>query len=138
MNLQPRQLDTPEINLTALIDVIFLILVFLLISATFTRPSALEVNLPSAAPNSTMQSNDIVVQINQAGIIQIDEVLIERPTAAQVEAALTQALARQSNEEARIVIQADGDSAHRLVSRVLVSASALGVRDVAIATQAQP
>ena len=138
MNLQPRQLDSPEINLTALIDVIFLILVFLLISTAFTRQSALEVNLPRATPSETGQPNAIVVGISQAGVIQIDGVTRSQPTQAQVQAALAQALAQRPDAQPRVVIRADGDSAHRLVTRVLASAGALGLRDVAIATQEQP
>lgn len=138
MNLQPRPIDSPEINLTALIDVIFLILVFLLISTTFTSQSALEVNLPSATSNETVQPSDIVVGINQAGVMRIDGATLTQPTPSQVQAALAQALAQRPNGASRVVIRADGDSAHRFVTRVLASAGALGLSDVAIATQEQP
>ncbi len=56
MNLRPRQSEAPDINLTPLIDVVFLLLIFFMVSTTFVRESELEISLPEST--SEVMSND--------------------------------------------------------------------------------
>ena len=53
MNLQPGSEDEPEINLTPLIDVVFLLLIFFMVSTTFEHQSRIKIELPEATAEPT-------------------------------------------------------------------------------------
>ena len=62
MNLRPgHKEETVEVNLTALIDVVFLLLIFFMVTTTFDRHAKLKVSLPEASTKATQQQNDPVV-----------------------------------------------------------------------------
>jgi biopolymer transport protein ExbD len=59
MNLRPgHKEDSVEVNLTPLIDVVFLLLIFFMVSTTFDRHAKLKVSLPEASTKATQQQND--------------------------------------------------------------------------------
>ena len=58
MNLQPGDSDEPEVNLTPLIDVVFLLLIFFMVSTTFEHQSRIQVELPEASAEPTTPEDE--------------------------------------------------------------------------------
>ena len=132
MKLQKDEYEEPEINLTSLIDVVFLLLIFFMVSTTFERQALLRLDLPEASTAETESVPDIVefiVTDDGRLFVGDDELVDERQ--ATVQAAIAQRLSE--NPEAVLVIRADAEAPHRLVVRVLDSAAAEGIRRVSIA-----
>ncbi|MEA2094339.1 MAG: biopolymer transporter ExbD, partial [Pseudomonadota bacterium] len=66
MNLQPEDEDEPEVNLTPLIDVVFLLLIFFMVSTTFEHQSRIQIELPEASVEATLpdsESLEIIIDV---------------------------------------------------------------------------
>lgn len=136
MKLQQEEHEEPEINLTSLIDVVFLLLIFFMVSTTFERQALLRLELPEASTAETETLPEIVEFIvTDDGRLFIgdqdgDQELVDARQAT-VQAAIAQRF--RDKPDAALVVRADGEAPHRLVVRVLDSAAAEGIRQVKIA-----
>jgi biopolymer transport protein ExbD len=130
--------SAPEINLIPFIDVLLVILIFLMISTTFTRYQELSITLPSAegAPSKS-HNKDIAIAITADGRIAIDG---KRVRNDELTNTLTRANpnAAQSNPEKSptVTIAADGKAPHQVVMQVMEAARNAGLPNVVFATQA--
>lgn len=132
MKLQQEEHEEPEINLTSLIDVVFLLLIFFMVSTTFERQALLRLDLPEASTAEAESVPDIVEFIvTDDGRLFLGEQELVDQRQATVRAAIAERF--EANPEAVLVVRADGEAPHRLVVRVLDSAAAEGVRRVSIA-----
>ena len=97
MNLRPGyKEDSVEVNLTPLIDVVFLLLIFFMVSTTFDRHAKLKVSLPEASTKATQQQNDpLVLSIDAKG----NYFLNERQIVNQQLATLKQAILKTLGEK---------------------------------------
>lgn len=133
MNLQPEEREELEINLTPLIDVVFLLLIFFMVSTTFERPALLRIDLPEATTAETEVLPELVeFVVTDDGRLFVDDQELVDLRQATVQAALAERF-RQA-PDAVLVVRADAGAAHGLVVRVLDSAAAEGIRRVSIAT----
>lgn len=132
MNLLQEEREEPEINLTSLIDVVFLLLIFFMVSTTFERQALLRLDLPEA---STAESESLPERvefiITEDGRLFVDDQELVDPRQATVQAAIARRFAE--DPDSVLVIRADAEAPHRLVVRVLDSAAAEGIRRVSIA-----
>ncbi len=126
--------DHPEVNLIAFIDVLLVILIFLMVSTTFTRFSALQVRLPTAE-SSTRQALPrlVTVSVDANGRFAIDG----RVSAARDPQALAVALKdmAQANPECVVEIRADAMATHQSVVHVMEAARLAGLPRLVFATQ---
>ena len=125
-----------EINLIPLIDVLLVIIIFLMLTTTYSKFSGLEINLPTAAaPSTPAVPNEIDVVVTAAG-----DVLINRtPVSSRDISVLADALrgARpQSDKEPVVVINADAKTPHQAVIDVMQAAQAASLPQITFATQA--
>jgi len=129
---QQEEQEEPEINLTSLIDVVFLLLIFFMVSTTFERQALLRLDLPEASTAETEAVPEIVeFIITEDGRLFVgDEELVDQRRAT-VRAAIAQRFGE--TPDAVLVVRADAEAPHRLVVRVLDSAAAEGIRRVSIA-----
>ncbi|MDZ7789829.1 MAG: biopolymer transporter ExbD [Xanthomonadales bacterium] len=132
MKLQKDEYEEPEINLTSLIDVVFLLLIFFMVSTTFERQALLRLDLPEASTAETESVPEIVefIVTDDGRLFVGDDELVDQRQAT-VQAAIAQRFSE--NPKAVLVIRADAEAPHRLVVRVLDSAAAEGIRRVSIA-----
>ena len=132
MTLQQEEYEEPEINLTSLIDVVFLLLIFFMVSTTFERQALLRLDLPEASTAETEAVPEIVEFIitDDGRLFVGDQELVDERQAT-VQAAIAQRFSE--NPDAVLVVRADAEAPHRLVVRVLDSAAAEGIRRVSIA-----
>ncbi len=134
MNFQRGRIrEEPEINLIPMIDVLLVILIFLMITTTYSKFAGLEINLPTAdAQAQAEKPNEIDVVVTAAGTVLIDK----QPVGGGVEA-LTQALARAATGATApiVVIHADAKTAHQNVIDVMQAARNAGLSQISFATQ---
>ncbi len=135
MNARARQRRSPvRIELTALVDVVLLLLIFFMVSARFTPDIAFELALPSAGAASEVESGTAEIRI----AVDADDryfLLGEVATFAQLAARLS-----ETEEDVAVVLEADKAASHGAVVRILDAAKAAGLDSVRIAAQlpAQP
>jgi biopolymer transport protein ExbD len=132
MKFQQEEFDEPEINLTSLIDVVFLLLIFFMVSTTFERQALLRLDLPEASTAETESLPEVVeFIITDDGRLFVGEQELVDDRPATVRAALSERF--DSGSETPLVVRADAEAPHRLVVRVLDAAAAEGIRRVSIA-----
>ena len=136
MNFQRGEEKEPlEINLVPMIDVMLVILIFLMITTTYSKYTELQINLPSAdADRQLERPNEVAVLVNAQG-----QYLIERRPVAYVSVEqLAGELKRAGGalKEPVVVISADARSSHQSVVRVMEAARAAGLERITFTTQA--
>lgn len=135
MNFQRgRNREEPEINLIPMIDVLLVILIFLMITTTYSKFSGLEINLPTADATETKdQPAEIDVVVTAAG-----EVLVNKtPVGSHEVDAIAAALKRASDaaKEPVLIINADAKATHQSVIDVMQAAQQAGLSHISFATQ---
>ncbi len=136
MNFKPsrRASRLPSaVEITPLIDVVFLLLIFFMVSTTFVRETALGIELPTAAGEAANpEATDIAVTISAAGDVAVNNrVLVDaRPET------LTAAFGEASGE--RVVLAVDAAARHDTVVRVLDAAQRSGLTQIRILAERMP
>lgn len=135
MNLRPDRTDERvDINLTPLIDVVFLLLIFFMVSTTFDRHANLKVELPEAsAPISQQQQDPVVISIDAEGNYFINDRQLVNTTLETLKIALCKTVA-DKEEDVPLVLRADAKTPHQSVVRAMDAASQLGLTRLSIAT----
>ena len=133
MRLQSHVKEEPEINITSLIDVVFLLLIFFMVSTTFEQQAALRVDLPEA---STVESTTDVPErlefvIDKEGRMYLNDQALVNSDETTIRAALTEAAGQE--RQLPIILRADRDTPHHFVVTVMDSAAALGFTNLSIA-----
>jgi len=135
MNFQRGQEKEPlEINLVPLIDVMMVILIFLMITTTYSKYTELQINLPSADADKQLErSNEIAVLVNAQG----QYVINRRPVAFRNVTDLADELKRAGGgaKEPVVVISADATATHQAVIRVMEAARLAGLSQITFTTQ---
>ncbi|WP_374623147.1 ExbD/TolR family protein [Pandoraea sp.] len=130
--------DEPEINLIPLIDVLLVILIFLMVTTTYTRYTALKVNLPTAdAEKAVVPPRQIVVSVSADGSYAIDRHALAKRDVVSLTDALRQATgpASAGAEAPVVVINADAKSAHQSVINVMEAAREAGLSRLTFAAR---
>ncbi|MGB7542647.1 MAG: biopolymer transporter ExbD [Burkholderiales bacterium] len=126
--------EDPEINLIPMIDVLLVIIIFLMLTTTYSRFAELQISLPSASAEKQLdQSNDINVVISAGG----QYMLQRKPVVFQDVASFAEELRRAgaNMKDPVIVINADNNATHRSVIRVMDAARRAGYGQVAFAVE---
>jgi biopolymer transport protein ExbD len=135
MNFQRGQEKEPlEINLVPLIDVMMVILIFLMITTTYSKYTELQINLPSAEADKQQQrANEVAVLVNARG----QYVVNRRPVVFQNPQQLADELRRAAAaaKEPIVVISADATATHQSVVRVMEAARLAGLNQITFTTQ---
>jgi biopolymer transport protein ExbD len=125
-----RQRNTerePDFNLTPMIDCVFLLLIFFMVTTVFLHTKGLDVDLPSPSEAEEEQKKDINVILSEEGAIEIGG---EAVAAADLGARLTTAMEEANNEN--IIVQADEECAQKHVVYVVDTAKGVGVKGIAL------
>ena len=127
--------DEPEINFIPLIDVLLVILIFLMVTTTYSKFTELQVDLPSAnAEQAAERPNEIVVAVSSDGRYMLDAGDPQFVAAPSLANELRRAAAER--KDAVLVIYADAGATHQAVVGVLEAARQAGVAKVTFAAQA--
>ena len=121
-----------DINLTPMLDVVFIMLIFFVVTTSFIKESGVEVNRPSAHTAATQESANILIAIRPNGEIWIDGRAVDvRALRANVERL------RVEFPQAKVVIQGDRAAPIGLLVKVMDQVRLAGIDDVAIAAEGQ-
>ena len=135
MNFQRGKEKEPlEINLVPLIDVMMVILIFLMISTTYSKYTELQINLPSAqAERQLDRPNEITVLVNAQGQYVVNKSAVPFRTVEQLADEMRRAGA--GLKEPVVVITADAAATHQSVIRVMEAARIAGLSQITFTTQ---
>ncbi len=132
MNLRPQRPEPLAIDLTPMIDVVFLLLIFFMVSTTFKEETRIEVQLPEAQGEVPADGpRTLEIGIDRGGAFYVDE----RMVADRESATLREAILAVIGEERGIpvVIMADAETPHQAVMTAMDAASQLGLLRFAFA-----
>ncbi len=133
MNLQRAERDEPEVNLASLIDVVFLLLIFFMVSTTFERQTALKVDLPETSEHTSDavdRALEIVIDAN--GRMYVGERALVNSQRATIRAALIEAVAGDTKQP--VTLRADAQTPHHFVITAMDVLGQLGIVNISIAT----
>ncbi len=134
MNFPRRTLEDPAINLTPLIDVVFLLLIFFMVTTTFTRDTRLTVNLPEADANSSESLPDqIEVTVSEAGRFSVDGEVLSNSQPGTLGDAILQAAQRDRSRP--VLLVADAEATHQSVITAMDAIGRAGFSRLSIATR---
>ena len=134
MNFRPHPHDEPEINLIPFIDVLLVILIFLMLSTTYSKFTELQVNLPTAdAERQRDYPKEVIVAVSSDGRYMVNKTMVEGQGMQALSAALSEAA--KAGPDSVIIISADASATHQSVITVMETARRLGLTQVTFATQ---
>ena len=138
MNLQTRSREEPEINLTSLIDVVLLLLVFFMVSTSFVREAEISLRLPEASSDAPPRDE---VETLEISVTQTGSYLVNtRPLVNSESVTLRKAIIKLVGEQRDlpVIIRADAQATHQAVVTAMDVAGRLGFVEVSIATVSPP
>jgi biopolymer transport protein ExbD len=125
-----RDQDETDINITPMLDVVFIMLIFFIVTASFIKEAGIDVNRPGAVTAERKERASILVAITETGEVWIDK----RPVDVRAVQANIERL-RAENPQGGVVIQADKNSKNGLLVQVMDAARLAGVEEVSIAAE---
>lgn len=127
---QQQAEEEPTIDITPMLDVVFIMLIFFIVTATFVKESGIDVNRPDATTATKQEKANILIAISANDTIWIDRRQIDirsvRPNIERLHA---------ENPQGTVVIQADRDSRTNTLIQVMDAARQAGVYNVSIAAE---
>lgn len=133
--------EEPEINLIPMIDVLLVILIFLMVTTTYSKLSGLEINLPTAdAPQTQEQPTEINVVVTAGGDVLINKSPVGGRSVEQISNALKRLApngdgADNTAQAPVVIINADAKTTHQSVVDVMQAAQQAGLSHISFATQ---
>src|SRR5512139_3688113 len=126
--------DEPEINLIPMIDVLLVILIFLMVTTTFTRFAEIKINLPTAEANKALErAAEVHVAVDAQGKYMVNRTALAFSSVQSFADELRRAAANMN--EPIIVINADANASHQSVINVMEAARLAGLNRITFATQ---
>jgi biopolymer transport protein ExbD len=134
MNLQPKGHEEPEMNLTSLIDVVLLLLIFFMVSTTFIDESRIELQLPQASnePAAQQKKDPIEVAVTANGEYRVNGQALINTSPATLSAAVSKLAGER--RDLPVTIRADARSTHQSVVTAMDVLGRLGFKAISIAT----
>lgn len=134
MNFRPRPKDEPEINLIPFIDVLLVVLIFLMLTTTYSKFTEMQLKLPVAdAEGQRNYPREVIVAVGADGRYMINK----QPVAGRSSEAIAEALtaAASAGKDTVVIISADATATHQSVITVMEGARRSGLTQVTFATQ---
>ncbi len=137
MNFRKRHApEEPEINLIPFIDVLLVVLIFLMLTTTYSRLTELKINLPTASAKAAdARPKELTVMVTADGRYMVNQRLIEGRSVELLAAGLTAQAGSERNLV--VVINADASASHQSVINVMDAARRVGLTQLTFATQGQ-
>src|SRR5690606_1582729 len=134
MNLSPRKHEEPDVNLTPMIDVVFLLLLFFMVSTSFIHESSLKVNLPQASGEKlTEQPDPVNIVIKANGEFLINDQLLAVVDSNSLSQRLQQIVA--DTHDPHIIISADADAKYQHIVTAMDTLQHLGYSHLTLAAR---
>ena len=134
MNFRPRQKEEPEINLIPFIDVLLVILIFLMLTTTYSKFTEMQIKLPTADVEAQRDyPKEVVVSVSSEGDYSVNKQAVNGRSVAELASALQSGA--KAGKESVVIIHADASARHQAVITVMEAARAAGLVQITFATQ---
>ena len=134
MNFRPRAKEEPEINLIPFIDVLLVVLIFLMLSTTYSKFTELQLRLPVADADAQRDyAKEVIVAVSADGRYSINRTPVDGRSVEAVALALVQAA--KYGKDSVVIISADAMTAHQSVITVMEAARRSGLNQITFATE---
>jgi biopolymer transport protein ExbD len=125
-----REVEESEVNLTPMLDVVFIMLIFFIVTASFVKESGIDISRPPAATAERKEKGNILIAITNSDQIWIDRRQVDpRALRANIERL------HAENPQGSVIIQADIESKNGLLVTVMDAARLAGVNSVSLAAE---
>lgn len=136
MKFARRGRHEASVELTPLIDVVFLLLIFFMVSTTFIRETQLKIDLPEAAGELQEIEEDIIeITVDRIGDYAVNDRLLVSNDIGTLVRALESVLEAEGGTGSRLIITADANASHQSVVRAMDAAGKVGLTRISITTQ---
>lgn len=134
MNLRPKEFEEPDLNLTSLIDVVLLLLIFFMVSTTFVDESRIRIQLPQAGtePAPQPKKDPIEITIAASGEYSVNGRTLINTSPATLSATIARLAG--TSRDTPVTIRADARTSHQAVVTAMDVVGRLGFRGINIAT----
>ncbi|HED18198.1 MAG TPA: biopolymer transporter ExbD [Gammaproteobacteria bacterium] len=133
MNLRQADSDEPEVNLTPLIDVVFILLIFFMVSTTFQKESRIKIELPEASADAVEEQKDTLeLVIDAEGRYFIGQQQVVNTELETLKKAISKFMGDRT--EIPVVIRADKRTPYESVIRAMDATAQLGLVQMSLAT----
>ena len=137
MNFRPRQKEEPEINLIPFIDVLLVILIFLMLSTTYSKFTEMQIKLPVADVDAQRDyPKEVLVSVSTEGDYSVNKLPVTGRSVAELAEALK--TGAKAGKESVVIIHADASAKHQAVITVMEAARLAGLSQITFATQSTP
>ncbi|MEO8856725.1 MAG: biopolymer transporter ExbD [Burkholderiaceae bacterium] len=134
MNFRAGSREEPEINLIPFIDVLLVVLIFLMLSTTYTKFTELQIRLPVADAESLRDHpKEVLVSVGSDGAYAVNALPVAGRTPEVLASAL--AAAAKAGKDTVLIINADANAKHQSVITVMEAARRAGLNQITFATQ---
>lgn len=134
MNFRPRAKDEPEINLIPFIDVLLVVLIFLMLTTTYSKFTEMQLKLPVADADAQRDyPREVVVAVSADGRYMVNKQPVDGRTPETLAASLSDAA--KAGKDSVVIISADATATHQSVITVMEAARRIGLTQITFATQ---
>ena len=134
MNFRPRMREEPEINLIPFIDVLLVVLIFLMLTTTYSKFTEMQLRLPVADAQAQRDyPKEVLVAVSSDGRYMVNKVAVEGRSVDAVAGALNDAA--RAGRDSVVIISADAATPHQSVITVMEAARRSGLSQITFATQ---
>ena len=134
MRLSPPRTEEPDVNLTPMIDVVFLLLLFFMVSTSFIRESSLKIDLPEATGQALAKQEEAIdIVINADGVFIVNDITLEQPSKEELATVLKQVAG--DNADPHIIISADANAEYQNIVTAMDTSQQLGYTRLTLATR---
>ena len=134
MNFRPHPKDEPEINLIPFIDVLLVILIFLMLSTTYSKFTELQLRLPVADVDAQRDyPKEVLVAVSSDGNYSVNKVAVGGRSVTELSQALQDGA--KAGKESVVIIHADAAARHQAVITVMEAARRVGLTQITFASQ---
>jgi biopolymer transport protein ExbD len=122
--------EEAEVDMTPMLDIVFIMLIFFIVTTSFVKESGFDVNKPKAQQASKKKSANIFIAIDGAGRIHMEKRVVDiKRVRANVERMLAE------SPEAQVMIQGDVDTKHGIIVKVMDQVKAAGIERLMVAAE---
>jgi biopolymer transport protein ExbD len=138
LNLQMQRREDPDVNLTSLIDVVLLLLVFFMVSTSFVKEAVLKVDLPQASerPVVLQVEEQLEITLGVGGEVRVNDRELIKSRPDTLRAAISKTVGE--NREIPVVLRADANATHQSVVTAMDVLGRMGFTRLSIATVSAP
>ena len=134
MNFRPRPKDEPEINLIPFIDVLLVILIFLMLTTTYSKFTEMQLKLPTADTDAQRDyAKEVIVAVSSDGRYMVNRQPVNGRSTEVLATAIAEAA--KAGKDSVIIISADATATHQSVITVMEAARRIGLVQITFATQ---